>query len=80
MSPPPLEKPLPRKGKLFAGSDESSASGRATPSMETPTTATWLLRDPSGHHPFKPLQAVMKADEAIGDEGCMVWGSGGDWG
>ncbi|KAF7813147.1 uncharacterized protein G2W53_034123 [Senna tora] len=34
----------------------------------------------SGHHPFKLLQAVMKADEAIGDEGCMVWGSGGNWG
>ncbi|KAF7807578.1 uncharacterized protein G2W53_039739 [Senna tora] len=62
-----MEKPLPRKGKLFAGSDESSASGRATPSMETPTTATWLLRDPSGHHPFKPLQAVMKADESEWD-------------
>ncbi|KAF7825247.1 uncharacterized protein G2W53_016411 [Senna tora] len=21
-----------------------------------------------------------ETDEAIGDEGCMVWGNGGDWG
>ncbi|KAF7820906.1 uncharacterized protein G2W53_026361 [Senna tora] len=59
LPPPPLEKPLPRKGKLFAGSDESSASasGRAkimksdgkVLEYKTPIKVHQVLTQFSGH-------------------------------
>ncbi|KAF7807526.1 protein enabled-like protein [Senna tora] len=43
---------------------------------------------PQWRHPPPPLDSFeippvtipSSLYEAIGDEGCMVWGSGGDWG